>query len=107
MHQYISEFSKHIGHQVTIKGWVINIRSSKTNCFFDFRDGSGFTQCVVSLEKVGEAAFEEAKNLTLESSVAFTGTIIRNEKNAREEYSALKSAVLKNFAFILDHLEHC
>jgi asparaginyl-tRNA synthetase len=81
MHQYISDFSKHIGHEVTVKGWVINIRSSKTNCFFDFRDGTGFTQCVVSLESIGEEAFEEAKKLTLESSVAFTGTVIRNEKN--------------------------
>ena len=81
MHTYISELSRHIGHQITVKGWVINIRSSKTNCFFDFRDGSGFTQCVVSLENVGEAEFEKAKSLTLESSVAFTGTVIRNEKN--------------------------
>jgi asparaginyl-tRNA synthetase len=81
MHTYISELSRHIGHQITVKGWVINIRSSKTNCFFDFRDGSGFTQCVVSLENVGEADFEKAKSLTLESSVAFTGTVIRNEKN--------------------------
>ena len=54
MHHYISDFSKHIGHEVTVKGWVINIRTSKTNCFFDFRDGTGFTQCVVSLENVGD-----------------------------------------------------
>lgn len=81
MHQYISEFSKHIGHQVIIKGWIINIRTSKTNCFFDFRDGTGFTQCVVSLEEVGEEIFEKAKNLSLESSVSFTGKVVQNEKN--------------------------
>lgn len=81
MHQYISEFSKLIGHEVTIKGWIINIRISKTNCFFDFRDGTGFTQCVVSLENIGDKAFEEAKSLTLESSVTFKGIVNRNEKN--------------------------
>jgi asparaginyl-tRNA synthetase len=81
MHHYISDFTKHIGHEVTVKGWVINIRTSKTNCFFDFRAGTGFTQCVVSLENVGEEAFEAAKSLTLESSVAFSGILIRNEKN--------------------------
>lgn len=81
MHQYIEDFSKLIGHSVTIKGWIINKRSSKTAHFFDFRDGSGFTQCVVALDNVGEEAFEEAKRFTLETSVAFTGTVIQNPKN--------------------------
>lgn len=80
MHQYISDFADYIGEVVTIKGWIANIRKSKTNLFFSFRDGSGFVQCVVSLDALGEEAFERAKTLTLESAVAFTGKIASDER---------------------------
>lgn len=80
MHQYISEFSKYVGQQVTIKGWINNVRTSKTNLFFEFRDGSGFVQVVVSLDTVGEEAFAEAQKLTLESSAAFTGTVVQDDR---------------------------
>ncbi len=80
--QYIQDFDQiEDGQVVTVKGWIAKIRNSKTNHFFDFRDGTGFTQCVVSLDAVGEEQFEEAKRLTLESSVSFTGTLLRNEKS--------------------------
>lgn len=80
--QYIQDFDQiEDGQVVTVKGWIAKIRNSKTNHFFDFRDGTGFTQCVVSLDEVGEEQFEEAKRLTLESSVSFTGTLLRNEKS--------------------------
>ncbi|MCP4437337.1 MAG: asparagine--tRNA ligase, partial [Aureispira sp.] len=82
MHQYIQDFHKYEdGQEVTIKGWVVKIRNSKTNHFFDFRDGTGFTQCIVSMDAVGEEAFEEAKRFTLETAVAFTGALVKNEKS--------------------------
>jgi len=81
-HQYIQDFAKYPdGTELTIKGWIDKVRNSKMNHFFDFRDGTGFTQCVVSVDVVGEAAFEDAKRLTIESSVSFTGKILRNEKS--------------------------
>ncbi len=80
--QYIQDFDKYEdGTLVTVKGWVAKIRNSKTNHFFDFRDGTGFTQCVVSFDAVGEEAFAEAKRFTLETSVSFTGTLVRNERS--------------------------
>lgn len=82
MHQYIQDFHKYEdGQEVTIKGWVVKIRNSKTNHFFDFRDGTGFTQCIVSIDAIGEEAFEDAKRFTLETSVAFTGILVPNEKS--------------------------
>ena len=81
-HQYIQDFAQYAAEtNITIKGWIDKVRNSKTNHFFDFRDGTGFTQCVVSIDLVGEAAFEEAKSLTLESSVSFSGKLIPNERS--------------------------
>jgi asparaginyl-tRNA synthetase len=79
---YIQDFDQiEDGQTVTVKGWIAKIRNSKTNHFFDFRDGTGFTQCVVSLDAVGEGQFAEAKRFTLESSVSFTGKLLRNERS--------------------------
>lgn len=80
MHQYIQDFPKHDGQEVTIKGWVANKRDSKTNIFVVFRDGTGFTQCVVNLDTVGEEQFAAAKKLTQESAVIFTGTLNKDER---------------------------
>jgi asparaginyl-tRNA synthetase len=80
MHQYVRQFAQWEGKEVTVKGWVANIRDSKTNIFIVFRDGSGFAQCVVSLDTVGETLFELAKTLTQESSLRLSGTVVKDEK---------------------------
>ena len=80
LHQYIGDFAQYVGQEVTVKGWIYNIRTSKTNVFFELRDGSGYCQVVVSLENVGEELFEKANQLTIESAVSFTGTVIADEK---------------------------
>jgi asparaginyl-tRNA synthetase len=80
MQQYVNQLSKNIGSEVLLKGWVANSRHSKTNIFIDFRDGTGFAQCVVSLEIAGEQAFEDAKSLTQESAVILKGTVVADER---------------------------
>ncbi len=80
MHQYIQDLSKYEGQEVTLKGWVANKRDSKTNIFVVFRDGTGFAQCVVSLDTVGEEQFETAKRMTQETSVIFTGTVNKDDR---------------------------
>jgi len=80
MHQYIKEIATHEGKQATLKGWVANIRESKTNIFVVLRDGTGFMQCVIGLDGVGEEQFEAAKRLNLESSLALTGNVIKDER---------------------------
>lgn len=78
--QYISDFPQLEGQTVTLKGWVANSRTSKTNIFIVMRDGSGFAQCVVGLEAVGEEQFEVAKRLTQESSITLTGTVVKDDR---------------------------
>jgi asparaginyl-tRNA synthetase len=80
MHQYIKQLSGYIGKEVTLKGWVANSRHSKTTIFIDFRDGSGYVQCVVAEDVVGSDAFETAKSLTQESAISVTGTVVQDER---------------------------
>lgn len=80
MHHYINQLSQHIGSEVYLKGWVANSRHSKANTFITFRDGSGFIQCVVSLDIVGEELFRLSETLTQESSIELKGTVVEDER---------------------------
>lgn len=74
-----------IGKEVTIKGWVYNMRTSGSIIFLQIRDGSGFIQATVIKDGVAEKDFEEARKLTLESSVIIKGTV-REDKRAPDGY---------------------
>ncbi|MBU1034586.1 asparagine--tRNA ligase, partial [Patescibacteria group bacterium] len=78
----ISDFSKHVGESVTVKGWAYNVRSSGSIAFLQIRDGSGFTQAVVAKLAVDEAAWQAAIETTIESSVIVTGTVSAHPKQA-------------------------
>ncbi len=77
---YIKDLLKHEGQEVELKGWCAQKRDSKGLVFMTFRDGTGFCQAVISLDVVGEAAFDAAKRLPQESSLTITGKVIRDEK---------------------------
>lgn len=85
---YIEDLKEHVGKDVEIRGWLYNSRFSGKIIFLIVRDGTGFTQCVVSLGDVGEEIFERAKKLTLESSFILRGTV-REEKRAIGGYEIL------------------
>ncbi len=74
METTISKIAEHKGEEVTIKGWVYNLRSSGSIHFFQIRDGSGFIQAVIEKSVVGEEVFEKASTVTIESAVILTGT---------------------------------
>ncbi len=76
----IQELSQYEGKEVTLQGWVQNRRDSKGIVFLILRDGSGFLQCVALQEKIGDTAFEEAKRLSLESSIRLKGLVKKDEK---------------------------
>ncbi len=69
---------EHVGQydaqEVTIRGWLYNLRESGKLLFPIFRDGTGIIQGVCSLKENPEA-FEALKGLTQESSVIVTGKI--------------------------------
>ncbi|HEY7306158.1 MAG TPA: asparagine--tRNA ligase, partial [Bryobacteraceae bacterium] len=71
----ISEARKHDGEQVTIEGWLYNLRKSGKIVFPIIRDGSGIMQCVAVKSSLPEEVFEALKGLTQESSLTVTGRI--------------------------------
>ena len=80
----IEQAGKHDGQEVTIRGWLYNLRESGKLMFPIFRDGTGIIQGVCALKENPEA-FEALKGLTQESSVIVTGKI-RAEKRAPGGY---------------------
>jgi asparaginyl-tRNA synthetase len=76
----IENAGKYDGQEVTIRGWLYNLRESGKLLFPIFRDGTGIIQGVCSL-KENPQAFEALKGLTQESSVIVTGKI-RAEQRA-------------------------
>ncbi|MDD4614408.1 MAG: asparagine--tRNA ligase [Caldisericia bacterium] len=77
----ISKANEYLQQDVTINGWVYNIRTSGKILFVIVRDGTGFIQCVVVKSQVGEETFENIKHLSQESSIAFTGCIKEDQRS--------------------------
>jgi asparaginyl-tRNA synthetase len=84
MQTFVKDLAKYIGHEVEMKGWVRNVRSSGKLLFIIFRDGTGDVQAVVFGPGVGEDIFNEAKKLTLESSVIIKGLVKKHQKIVNE-----------------------
>ncbi len=81
----IAEIGKHDGQQVTLRGWLYNLRESGKLLFPQFRDGSGVIQGVVPKNAVTPEVFEAIKTLTQESSVIVEGKV-RADKRAPGGY---------------------
>jgi asparaginyl-tRNA synthetase len=82
---YIEDIATHDGQAVTIRGWLVNRRSSGKIHFLQVRDGSGFIQAVVSKAAVGDEAFAQADHLAQESAIIVEGTV-RADKRAPGGY---------------------
>lgn len=72
---YINQLSKHVGGEVTLKGWLYNLRSSGKLLFPQLRDGTGVAQCVVLKNSVSPEMWENLKTLGQESSLIITGSV--------------------------------
>jgi asparaginyl-tRNA synthetase len=72
---YIEDVSTHDGQSVTIRGWLVNRRSSGKIHFLQIRDGSGFLQAVMSKATVGAEVFGRADHLSQESAIIVHGTV--------------------------------
>ncbi len=79
MNTTISLLSNSVDQSVTLNGWMFNSRFSGKIGFLELRDGTGTTQCIVN-EKTTPAAFEIAKTLACEASVAITGFVRKHPK---------------------------
>ncbi len=80
MRTYIHEIDKYIDHEVTLKGWLVNKRSSGKIIFLEIRDGSGFIQAIITQDGVSKQIWELANTLTQESSLIITGIVSQHPK---------------------------
>ena len=77
---FIDKIADYVGQEVTIKGWLYNIRSSGKLMFPEIRDGSGVIQGVVSKKAVSEKVWDDFSKLTQESSLMVSGTVSKHPK---------------------------
>jgi asparaginyl-tRNA synthetase len=82
---YIEDVARYEGQAVTVRGWLHNRRSSGKIHFLTVRDGSGFIQCVMSKQAVGDEAFTGADHLAQESAIVVHGTV-RADARAKGGY---------------------
>ncbi len=68
------------GQQVTLRGWLYNLRESGKLLFPIFRDGTGLMQAVVSKADVSPEVWERVGSLTQESSVIARGGVRRDAR---------------------------
>jgi asparaginyl-tRNA synthetase len=71
----ISQLSRYLGQQVTLRGWVAHLRSSGKIRFIVMRDGSGLAQGVLVKGQLPEKDFATFEDLTIESSLKLTGMV--------------------------------
>src|SRR6476469_151377 len=72
---FISELSQHVGREVTINGWLYNLRSSGKILFPQLRDGTGVVQCVALKNSIAPEVWEALKGLGQESALSIRGTV--------------------------------
>ena len=71
----INQLANHIGHEVTLQGWLYNKTGKGKLAFLQVRDGTGTCQCVVFKGNVGDEQFAEADKLPQESSLIVHGMV--------------------------------
>ncbi|MGE0405575.1 MAG: asparagine--tRNA ligase [Candidatus Korobacteraceae bacterium] len=81
----IADVGRHENQEVTLKGWLYNLRESGKLLFPIFRDGSGLIQGVLAKNAVPAEVFDAVKGLTQESSVIVRGRV-RADKRAPGGY---------------------
>ena len=81
----IENISAWEGREVTIRGWLYNLRESGKLLFPIFRDGTGVLQGVVAKNAVPPEVFSRARGLTQESSLIVRGKV-RADKRAAGGY---------------------
>ena len=113
---YINQLSQHVGAEVTLKGWLYNLRSSGKILFPQLRDGTGVVQCVVLKSAVQPEVWETLKTLGQESALTVSGTVRQDARAPGGfELDVVDARVLQNVSdypispkehgteFLMDH----
>ena len=81
IHVYIEDLKKHVGQDVTVKGWLYNRRAKGKIAFLILRDGTGLVQAVAVTAEIGDAAFSICEKLPQESSLIVTGAVRADDRS--------------------------
>jgi asparaginyl-tRNA synthetase len=76
----IAQLADHVDQPVTLRGWVYNWRKKGKLRFIILRDGFGYLQCIVFRPEVDEEVWEKAVELTQESSIEISGTLVADDR---------------------------
>ena len=71
----VRDLGQHEGAEVTVAGWVDQLRVHGKVAFVVVRDGTGYVQSVLVKKELGEEVWETGINLTQEATVEITGTV--------------------------------
>jgi asparaginyl-tRNA synthetase len=77
---YIEDLARHVGEEVTLKGWLYNKRSSGKVKFIVMRDGTGLVQGVLVKGALDDASYARFDDLTQESSFSMTGKVRKEDR---------------------------
>jgi asparaginyl-tRNA synthetase len=72
---YIAHLDRHVGEEVTLRGWLYNKRSSGKVAFLVVRDGTGLCQCVLVQSALPAEVFARYDEVTQESSILVKGLV--------------------------------
>jgi asparaginyl-tRNA synthetase len=78
---YIEDLQKHVGQEVTLRGWLYNRRVKGKIAFLILRDGTGVVQGVAVRQEIGDAKFELCEKMPRESSLEVVGTVRADERS--------------------------
>ncbi len=81
----IEDVGTHVGQDITLHGWVYNLRSSGSIHFLLIRDGTGIIQGVMTKQDIAPDLFAAVGTLTQESSVVVRGRV-REDRRAPGGY---------------------
>lgn len=77
---YFKNLNEYFGQEVTVEGFVDNIRDLQYVQFLIVRDTTGKVQITIEKNEKNIKLNEIVSNLTIESTVKITGTLFQNEK---------------------------
>ena len=104
----IKQLTDFEGKEVTLKGWVYNIRSIGKIWFLILRDGTGLLQCVVVKAETDESIFNLEGELTQESSVTVTGNVRAEPRSVGGFELGVTNIIVHQIAdeYPISHKEH-
>jgi len=104
----LSDISTYQDREVSLNGWIKNIRSSGKILFIQFRQGRGDIQVVVDKGSIKSVLWEQLQTLTQESSIQVTGIVKRDSRSETGFELALTDAKIIQISpeYIISNKEH-